>query len=75
VPPRDAGRLAETINEALALGEKQRLLLARRAIAHVASRYTRQAMCARTIEVYEELLFPESWPEGSESQALFAALA
>ena len=75
VPPRDAGRLAETINEALALGEKQRLLLARRAIAHVASRYTRQAMCARTIEVYEELLFPESWPGFSESQALFAALA
>ena len=29
-------------------------------IAHVASRYSRQAMCARTIEVYEELLFPET---------------
>ena len=31
-----------------------------RAITHVAGRYSRQAMCARTIEVYEELLFPEA---------------
>ena len=47
------------IDEALALGESERQHFARRTIAHVATRYTRQAMCARTIEVYEELLFPE----------------
>ena len=29
------------------------------AIAQVAARYTRDAMCAKTIDVYEELLFPE----------------
>jgi len=74
-PPRDPGRLAEAIKEALSLGENERLLLARRTIAHVASRYTRQAMCARTIEVYEELLFPEARPEASDNQALSAALA
>jgi hypothetical protein len=51
------------------------LLLARRTIAHVASRYTRQAMCARTIEVYEELLFPKTRPEVSENEVLSAALA
>jgi glycosyltransferase involved in cell wall biosynthesis len=75
VPPRDPGRLAEAINEALSLGENERLLLARRTIAHVASRYTRQAMCARTIEVYEELLFPAARPEVLENQMRSTALA
>ena len=60
VPPRNPARLAAAIGEALSLGEKERLHFAQRAIAHVASRYSRQAMCARTIEVYEELLFPET---------------
>jgi glycosyltransferase involved in cell wall biosynthesis len=60
VPPRDPASLAEAIGKALALGESERSRLARRTIAHVAGRYTRQAMCARTIEVYEELLFPEA---------------
>jgi glycosyltransferase involved in cell wall biosynthesis len=59
VPPRDPTALAEAIDNALSLGESERSRFARRTIAHVASRYTRQAMCARTIEVYEELLFPE----------------
>ena len=48
------------IEEALSLTEDERRNLARRAMAHVAIRYTRQAMCARTIQVYEELLFPNS---------------
>jgi glycosyltransferase involved in cell wall biosynthesis len=59
VPPRNPARLAAAIGEALSLGESERAAFSRRAIAHVASRYSRQAMCARTIEVYEELLFPE----------------
>jgi len=59
----------------LSLGENERLLLARRTIAHVASRYTRQAMCARTIEVYEELLFPAARPEVLENQMRSTALA
>jgi glycosyltransferase involved in cell wall biosynthesis len=59
VPPRHPTALARAIGEALALGESERQHFARRTIAHVATRYTRQAMCARTIEVYEELLFPE----------------
>jgi glycosyltransferase involved in cell wall biosynthesis len=60
VPPGSPAGLAAAIGEALSLGESERSLFARRAIAHVASRYSRQAMCARTIEVYEELLFPEA---------------
>ena len=71
VPPRDPTRLATAIGEALSLGESERSLFARRAIAHVADRYSRQAMCARTIEVYEELLFPEA--AGDEEPALIAA--
>jgi len=60
VPPRDPAALAAAIDEALSLTEDERRNLARRAMAHVAVRYTRQAMCARTIQVYEELLFPNS---------------
>jgi glycosyltransferase involved in cell wall biosynthesis len=64
VPPRDPAGLARAIGEALSLGESERERFARRTIAHVTSRFTREVMCARTIEVYEELLFPEvgtSW--------------
>ena len=60
VPPRNPASLVAAIGEALSLGESERAAFSRRAIAHVASRYSRQAMCARTIEVYEELLFPET---------------
>ena len=60
VPPRDPAALAQTIGEALALGEGERRQFARRTRAHVVSRYPREAMCARTIEVYEELLFPDA---------------
>ena len=60
VPPRDPAGLARAIGEALSLGVDERERFARRTIAHVASRFTREAMCTRTIEVYEELLFPEA---------------
>jgi hypothetical protein len=51
--------LAAAIDEALALDENARAVFAREARASVAAGYTRELMCARTIEVYEELLFPE----------------
>jgi glycosyltransferase involved in cell wall biosynthesis len=59
VPPRDPDTLALAIGEALSLGPQERERLSRRAIAHVAAHFTRDAMCSRTIEVYEQLLFPE----------------
>jgi glycosyltransferase involved in cell wall biosynthesis len=65
VPPRNPTSLGAAISEALSLSESERSLFARRAITHVAGRYSHQAMCARTIEVYEELLFPEAGAEGS----------
>jgi glycosyltransferase involved in cell wall biosynthesis len=70
VPPRDPTGLAAAIAEALSLGTSERSVFAQRAIAHVADRYSRQAMCARTIEVYEELLFPAA---SDEEPALVAA--
>jgi glycosyltransferase involved in cell wall biosynthesis len=57
-PSRDPAALAAAIAEALSLGPSQRAALARKAVAQVAGRFTREAMCARTIAVYEELLFP-----------------
>lgn len=57
--PGDPAALAVAIDEALALTPAERSVLARRARAHVAaSGYTCEEMCARTIDVYEELLFP-----------------
>jgi glycosyltransferase involved in cell wall biosynthesis len=57
VPPRDPTALARAIGEALSITGEERQQLAQRSIAHIAARYTRQAMCAGTIRVYEELLF------------------
>jgi glycosyltransferase involved in cell wall biosynthesis len=58
-PPGDADALAAAIGKALGLDNASRLVFARQARAHVAAGYTREAMCAKTIDVYEELLFPE----------------
>jgi glycosyltransferase involved in cell wall biosynthesis len=66
VPPRNPASLVAAIGEALSLGESERAAFSRRTVAHVASRYSRRAMCARTIEVYEELLFPDSAAEADE---------
>lgn len=60
VPTRDPAALAAAIGEALSLGARERSRFAQRAIAQVAAHFTREAMCARTIAVYEELLFPEA---------------
>ena len=59
VPPRDPMALSAAIGEALALDPAARAAFARGSRAHVATSYSRELMCARTIEVYEELLFPE----------------
>jgi glycosyltransferase involved in cell wall biosynthesis len=58
VSPRDSVALAAAIGEALNLTSSERDALGQRAVAHIAANFTREAMCARTIDVYEELLFP-----------------
>ncbi len=72
VPPRDPAALAQALAEALALSREEREALARRTIAHVAASFTREAMCAKTIDVYEELLFPAAAAEPVWRQAPLA---
>jgi glycosyltransferase involved in cell wall biosynthesis len=57
--PSDPVSLAAAIAAALGLEPAERAALAHRSRAHVASGYTRELMCARTMDVYEELLFPQ----------------
>jgi glycosyltransferase involved in cell wall biosynthesis len=57
--PGDPTALAQAIGAALALDDEARSAFARRAISHIASDFTSELMCARTIAVYEELLFPQ----------------
>jgi len=58
VAPGDPAALSAAIGEALTLSGDERDALGRRAMAHIAAHFTREEMCARTIDVYEELLFP-----------------
>ncbi len=59
IPAHNPAALAAAIDAALSLAPADRSRLATRAIAHVAAHFTRERMCAKTIAVYEELLFPD----------------
>jgi glycosyltransferase involved in cell wall biosynthesis len=74
VPPGDTVALATAIDHALRLEPLARDELARRARLHIAQGFTREAMCARTIAIYEELLFPEpqAMPLADEPLAISA---
>jgi glycosyltransferase involved in cell wall biosynthesis len=65
VPAGDPPALAAAIAAALALPPAARRGLGARARAHVARHFTKEAMCARTIAVYEELLFPQTVSEAA----------
>ena len=56
IAPNDADALAQTIGEALSLTPQQRAMLATRAMAHIASNFTREKMTDETLNVYAELL-------------------
>jgi glycosyltransferase involved in cell wall biosynthesis len=58
VPPGDIRALAGAIAEALALSRDERAVLAGRAIAHVRAGFGIERMCAETLAVYREILFP-----------------
>jgi glycosyltransferase involved in cell wall biosynthesis len=62
--PGDSDGLAEALRKALALDPVARDDLAGHAIAHVNDRFTKERMCAATLDVYEEVLRearPEVW--------------
>ena len=56
VPPHDPAVLAQALEQVLALGPDQRALMAERSIDFVRRNFTRELMCARTLEVYREVL-------------------
>ena len=58
VTPGDPQGLADAVAEALKLGPEERLAHAARAIEHVRRNFDTATMAARTLDVYEEVLFP-----------------
>lgn len=56
VPPNDPDAMADAIRRALALPPDARRALAARAVAHIAANFSKQAMCAKTLAVYDEVL-------------------
>ena len=58
-PPGDAGALAEAIDRVLSLDEAERAKLSEKAIRHVREKFSRTTMCARTLDVYNEVLHLE----------------
>lgn len=56
VPPRDAGKLASAMAEALSLSPEAKRGLGSRARARVSGHFSLDAMRRRTLEVYDELL-------------------
>ncbi len=60
--PGDAAGLADALKQALALDAAARDDLAGHAIANINDRFTKERMCAATLDVYEEVL-RESRPE------------
>lgn len=62
VAPGDPASMAAALDRALAMSAAQRETMARRAAAHVRANFTRERMCARTLDVYRELLRPPAAP-------------
>ena len=56
VAPGDPAALAAALDMALKLDADQRAVLADAAIEHVRRRFTREQMCAATLDVYKEVL-------------------
>ncbi len=56
VPPSDPDSLAAAIDEALAMNEDQRAILATRSMAHVHENFSKKIMAEKTLDVYVELL-------------------
>ncbi|HAA92620.1 MAG TPA: glycosyl transferase [Rhodospirillaceae bacterium] len=56
VPPKEPAALAEALRRALALDTSAREKLATRAIANVRENFSRAQMCAKTLDVYGEVM-------------------
>ena len=56
VPPGDVEALAGAIEHVLGLDEKARKELAEKAVVNVRQHFSRAAMCAKTLEVYDDVI-------------------
>lgn len=56
VKPGDRDALAKALADALALDHEGRQAIAERAVANVHAHFSKEAMCAKTLAVYEEVL-------------------
>lgn len=55
VPPGDAKAMADAIQRALSLSEKERLEMAKAAKEHVKANFDKKRMCEKTLQVYQEI--------------------
>lgn len=62
VPPGDSDTLAKTIDKALNLSTKERAKLSKKGIANIHDNFSKDAMCAKILEVYNEVLAPAKAP-------------
>ena len=56
VPPGEAEPMAEVLTTILAMDEEQRAELSSAAIANVRKHFSKQSMCEKTLDVYNEVL-------------------
>jgi glycosyltransferase involved in cell wall biosynthesis len=70
VPPGDARALADAIAEALRLTPEERIAHAARAADHVRRNFDTATMAARTLDVYQEVLFPAATAKRAARAAL-----
>ncbi|MDV7338378.1 glycosyltransferase family 4 protein [Terasakiella sp. A23] len=54
--PGDAGSMAKAIEKGLNLSADKREKMAQKAKAHIETEFSKEAMCAKTLEVYNEVL-------------------
>ena len=74
VPPGDRGALSKAVGEALALSPAARAEMAASARALMVRHFDTQLMCAATLGVYTEILFPDHHAEQLIEPALEGAL-
>jgi glycosyltransferase involved in cell wall biosynthesis len=54
--PNDPDSLTEALAKVLGLSEEKRVKIAERAIGHIRENYSKEIMCAKTLDVYNELI-------------------
>jgi glycosyltransferase involved in cell wall biosynthesis len=56
VPPSDVGELAKTLEKALNLSPSEREIFSQNGIANIRNHFSKDTMCAKTLDVYNEVL-------------------